>query len=203
MAKNILQTFAEHSWLSDRFAALRGSWNSWIEKASFMTNIHLLELYLDTSHTQIDSFPSVLSMAGFTEASNTPLELSAIRPSGVVQDISDAVDAIMEDPDADICHIDTSDSEEQQIALCPDHNAYFYSERLEPAPESTLLQLAAAPAPSLSETFEYDFGSSSYQSYGDTAAIEQAMVVSESVMDVSGFDVWDVSSLQDEQPWSW
>ena len=91
--------------LSAKFEDLAKTWNAWIEKASFLNNIHLLELWLGLPHAQLDP---ILNTSSYSVV-NREVTPSAMKPSQAFQEISDAVDKIMDVSDLNCTMSDTSD----------------------------------------------------------------------------------------------
>lgn len=197
------QTFAERSWLTDRLATLRISWNSWIEKASFLANIHLFELYLGLPHAQFASSPNAQSIAEVNQASGTPLDHSDSGPSDIMQEISDAVDEVMDESDIATLDMDTSDSEEQQVVLSSDQANYMSPESLRSILDNPPPQASAASESSPSENLGADLDLLFYSSSPGIAALEQPTHISDPLVNADAFAVWDVPSVQNGQIWTW
>ena len=96
---------AERISLSAEFENLAKTWNAWIEKTAFLNNIHLLELWLGLPHAQLDPISNTSSIP----VVNREVTPSAIKPSQAFQEISDAVDEIMDVSDLNGTMSDTSD----------------------------------------------------------------------------------------------
>lgn len=131
-----------------------------------------MDAHLGLPHAQSDSSRHSLSMTRFDEVPSTPLDHAVTRVSDVVQDISDAVDEVMDESDIATLDTDSSDSEEEQVGLSPDQNAYLHSESLEATSESTPLRASGASCLTPPENMAYDFNPFSYQTYDDIAGID-------------------------------
>jgi hypothetical protein len=70
-ANNSCQNWADRDSLSQKLSALRHEWNVWIETTSFLSNIHLFEVYLRLP------------------------EISSINPVEIVEEVEGAVDGII------------------------------------------------------------------------------------------------------------